>query len=62
MPFVDPITTKQLRDCAYKVFEKKEKYAVSEMFSCELKFVIDTFKKRLEEKYFSRHKELDFLF
>ena len=44
MPFVDPITTKQLRDCAYKVFEKKEKYAVSEMFSCELKFVIDTFK------------------
>ena len=61
MPFVDPITTKQLRD-AYKVFEKKEKYAVSEMFSCELKFVIDTFKKWLEEKYFSRHKELDFLF
>ena len=30
------------------------------MFSCELKFDTDKLKKWLQEKYFSRHKELDF--
>ena len=52
LPFVGPITTKKLRDCASKVFQKKEKYVVSEMFSCELKFVIDVLKKGLTEKIF----------
>ena len=60
LPSVDSIIIKQLRDCANKVSQKKEKYAISEMYSCEQKFVIDTLKKWLVEKYFSRHKELDF--
>ena len=52
LPFVGPITTKKLRDCASKVFQKKKKYVVSEMFSCELKFVIDMLKKGLTETIF----------
>ena len=31
--YFDPITTRQIRDCDRVVFEKKEKYSVSEMFS-----------------------------
>ena len=59
LPYFDPITTRQLRDCAAAVFTKTEKYSLIEMFSCELKFVIDLLKKWLAEKYFSRYKELD---
>ena len=59
LPYIDPITTRQLRDCAAAVFNKKEKYSLIEMFSCELKFVIDLLKMWLAEKYFSRYKELD---
>ena len=56
----NPITVRQLRDCAQAVYEKKEKFSLSEMFSCELKFVIDLLKKWFAEKYFRRYKELDF--
>ena len=59
LPYIDLITTSQLRDCAAAVFNKKEKYSLIKMFSCELKFVIDLLKKWLVEKYFSRYKELD---
>ena len=31
--YFDPINTRQIRDCDRVVFEKKEKYSVSEMFS-----------------------------
>ena len=59
LPFIDPITTRQLRDCAAAVFTKKQNYSLSEMFSCELKFVIDLLTKWLAEKLFRRYKELD---
>ena len=59
LPFVDPITTRQLKDCAAAVFTKKQKYSLSKMFSCELKFVIGLLKKWLAEKFFNRYKELD---
>ena len=39
--------------------QKKEKFSISEMFSCELKFVINILKKWLYEKYFRRSKGLD---
>ena len=46
--FLDPITTKQLKDGVAAVLTKKnQKYSLSEMFSCELKFVIDLHKKWL---------------
>ena len=61
LPFIDPIMTRQLRDCAAAVFTKKQKYRLSEMFSCKLKFVIDLLKKWLAEKCFGRYKELDML-
>ena len=61
LPFIDPITTRQLRDCAAAVFTKKQKYSVSKMFSCELKFAIDLLKKWLAEKMFNRYKNLDML-
>ena len=42
----DPITTNQLRDCVQKVYKKvKEIFATSKIFSCELKFELDCFKK-----------------
>ena len=43
LPYFDPITILQLRDCAQAVHEKKKKKkkSISEIFSCDLKFVID---------------------
>ena len=61
LPFTGPIATMQLRNCTAAVFTKKQKYSQSEMFSCELKFVIDLLKKWLAEKYFGRYKEVDML-
>ena len=60
LPYFDPITVRQLKDCAQAVYEKREKFSLSEIVSCELKFVIDLQKKWLAEKYFGRYKELDF--
>ena len=45
LPYFDPITAKQLRNCVKDVFKKREKFSVSGMFSCEFKFVIDVCKK-----------------
>ena len=59
LKFFDPITAKQLRDCVRAVFDKKERYSLIEMFSCELKFVIDNCKKRINEKFTRRYLELD---
>ena len=60
LPYFDLITVQQLRDCAQAVHEKREKFLLSEMFSCKLKFVMDLLKKSLAEKYYRRYKELDF--
>ena len=60
LPYYDPITAKQLKDCALAVHAKKERFFLSEMFSCELKFVIEILKKWLAEKYFRQFKGLDF--
>ena len=60
LPYYDPITARQLKDCALAVHAKRERFFLSEMFSCELKFVIEILKKWLAEKYFRRFKELDF--
>ena len=57
--YFDPIIAKQLRDCAKNVFEKREKFFVTEMFSCELKFFIEICKKRFAKKIGSRFRELD---
>ena len=60
LDYFDPITARQLRDCALVVHQKKDKFSLSEMFFCELKFVFDLLKNWLGEKYFRRFKELDF--
>lgn len=57
--YFDPITVRQLRDCAQAVYEKREKFSLSEMCSCELKFVTDLLKKWLRCKdlfFFSKQK------
>ena len=56
---VDPIPARQLKDCAESVFFKNNKYAISEMFSCELKFTCDFLKKWFSEKFTRRFLELD---
>ena len=56
--YFDPINEKQLRDCAKNVFEKREKFSVSEMFSCELKFVMEICKKWFAKKIGGRFREL----
>ena len=61
LPYLDPITARQLKDCALAVHAKNERFSLRKMFSCELKFVIDILKKWLAEKYFRRFKELDIL-
>ena len=44
-------TLKQLRDCAFSVFSKKNKIAIPEMFSTELKFATDCLLKWFNPKY-----------
>ena len=64
LPFVDPITKRPSRNCAAAMLIKTKKiyiYSLSEMFSCELKFVIDLLKKWLAEKFFNSYKEIDML-
>ena len=60
LPYLDPITARQLKDCAIAVFNKKERFSLSKMFSCELKFVIELLKKWLADKFFKRFRELDY--
>ena len=61
LQYFDPITARQSRECEESVFIKKEKFSLGEMFSCELKFVIDILKKWLIEKIFQRFDKLDML-
>ena len=49
--FKDMITLKQLRDCAIAVSQKRNKLAVSEMFSTEIKFATDCVLKWFYTKY-----------
>ena len=59
LKFFDPVTAKQLRDCAKAVFDKKQKFLFIGMFSCELKFVINICKKWINEKFTRRYLEPD---
>ena len=56
---VNSVTANQLQDFTIQVFEKKEKFAISEMFSCELKFTSYCLKKWFASKYKRRFLELD---
>ena len=51
LKFKDITTLKQLRDCAFSVASKKNKIAISEMFSTELKFATDCLLKWFNSKY-----------
>ena len=51
LKFKDVITLKQLRDCALSVANKKNKAAISEMFSTELKFASDCLLKWFHSKH-----------
>ena len=55
LKFKDVITLKQLRDCAISVGNKKNKAAISEMFSTELKFASDC----LIKWFHSKHKNFE---
>ena len=57
--YFDPATATQLRDCAKNVYEKKEKYSVSEMFSWKLKPVTDICKRWIDKKFKTRFREQD---
>ena len=56
--YFDPITVKQLQNCAEDVFNKKNYFSLIEMFNCELKFVIDVCKKWMDEKFMRKNAAL----
>ena len=60
LPYFNMITARQLRDYTLAVCNKKERFSLYEMFSCELKFVIDLLKKQIADKYFRRFTEIDY--
>lgn len=39
-----------------------QRFSLSKVFSCELKFAINLLKKRLGKRYFRQYRELDFFF
>ena len=57
--YFDPITAKQLQNCAEDVFNKKNYFSLIEMFDCELKFVIDICKKWMDEKFMRKNAALN---
>ena len=59
LKFKDVITLKQLRDCALSVFSKKNKIAISEIFSTELKFATDCLLKWFNSKYKNSELSID---
>ena len=59
LKFKDVITLKQLRDCALSVFSKKNKIAICEMFSTELKFATDCLFKWFNSKYKNSELSID---
>ena len=47
---LDLVTGNQLKDCTISFHQKKRnRFAISEMFSCELKFDSDCLKRQLRE-------------
>ena len=58
LKFKDTTTLKQLRDCAFSVASKKNKIAISEMFSAEIKFATDCLLSWFNSKYKSENLQL----
>ena len=58
LEFKDNKTLLQLRDCAIAVAEKKNKIAITKMFSTELKFAADCLLKWFKKKFNSNNLEL----
>ena len=56
--YFDIITARQGNDCALAVHAKKEKFSLSEMFSCELKFAINILKSGLVKNTWDELKNL----
>ena len=61
LQFVDPITLNQLKDTCLKVCNKENSFALSEMFSIELKFTIGLLIKWFYQTCKSRFLETDAL-
>lgn len=59
--YKDITLLKQLRDCAISVSSKKNKLAISEMFSTELKFASDCILKWFYKKHMKNKLELSHL-
>ena len=57
--YFNPITAKQLQGCAEDVLQKKNCFSLMEMFTCELKFVIDICKKWTTEKFMRKNSALE---
>ena len=49
--YFEMVTTRQFKDCAKFACEKKERHLLSEMFSCELKLVIDILENGLAKSF-----------
>ena len=58
LDFKDNKTLLQLRDCVLAVADKKNKVAISEMFSTELKFAVDCLQKWFNKKFKSNNSVL----
>ena len=58
LKYKDTTTLKQLRVCAFSVANKKNKIAISEMFSIELKFATDCLLNWFNSKYKNENLQL----
>ena len=58
LKYKDTTPLKQLRDCAISVANKKNKIAISEMFSTELKFASDCFINWFNSKFKNENLQL----
>ena len=58
LKYKDTTTLKQLRDCTFSVANKKNKIAISEMFSIELKFATDCLLNWFNSKYKNENLQL----
>ena len=61
LQYVDSITLNQLKDAGLQFFEEKKNFALSEMFSIELKFTNGILLKWFTNIYKSRFNELDMI-
>ena len=55
----DPVTAKQIRECAENLHKMKEKYSMIEISSCEFKITLGICKKWFDEKFTRKNMELD---